>query len=419
MKATVSEPKSWQRVINIEIPNEEVQKEFQAKLNKYKKKAKLPGFRPGKVPINIIKSRFGPAIRAEAVDDLVNKSYPDACKENNIIPVNEAKISDLKAEEEKPVTFKIVVEVDPEIEASGYKNLKIKAITKKIKDADVEMALNELRERMAELKDLDRASKKGDLISIEYINAKVDGEPKDDLKSPQHPIEIGKGTLKDFDKGLMGLSTGQEADISVKFPKDYYVKDLAGKSADLTIKVKKVQEKILPEINEEFCKKVGNFSDEEALKETIKKDLEIREKDLARTEAHNKAIDALIESNDFEVPPSRIEYYLDRVMEDEAKHYPAGKTPDREEISSRYRDIGIKTIKRYRIIDYIASKEKIKATQEEVDKRIQMIANQYNQQFDEVKNALRKNGTTTKIREEIREQKTLDCLIGEVPWENQ
>ncbi len=126
MKATISEPQSWQRAINVEIPNEDVQKEFQVKLNKYKREVKLPGFRPGKVPTKLIQSRFGPAIRAEVIDELINKSFRDACTENKVVPVSEPKISDIKAEEDNPVTFTIEVEVDPEIEITGYKNLKIK-----------------------------------------------------------------------------------------------------------------------------------------------------------------------------------------------------------------------------------------------------------------------------------------------------
>lgn len=417
MKSTVSEPKAWQRVINVEIPNEDVVKEFEGKLNKYKREVKLAGFRPGKVPSHVIKSRFGPAIRAEVIDDLINKSYREACRENEIIPVNEAKISDLKAEEDKPISFKVEVEIDPKIAITGYKKLKLKMAQKKIKDSDVDKALEDLRERMAEIKDVDRASKKGDLVSIEYLQVLVNNELKNDLKSPQYPIELGKGILKDFDKGLVDLSAGEETDITVKFPKDYHVADVAGKSADLKIRVKKVQEKIIPEVNEEFCKKVGDFTDVDALKKAIQEDLEAQERDRARKETHEKAIDTLIEHNKFEVPPSRIAFYLEKVMEEQARYYPQGKVPSREEIDARFRDVGIRAIKRYRIINYITNKEKIKATQEEVDAQIQRIAAQYNQPFEEVKAALRKNGTTTRIREDIQEQKTLDSLIGEIPWE--
>ncbi len=418
MKATVSEPQTWQRVIDIEIPPEDVQKEFDSKLSKYRRKVKLPGFRPGKVPVHIIRNRFGAAIRAEVVEDLINKSYRQACTDNQIVPVNEAKISDLKAEDEQPVFFKVAVEVDPPIDITGYKKLKIKVAPKKIKEADVENSLKDLQERMAEVKDVDRPSQKGDLVSIEYVNAVVDGEPKDDLKSPLYPIEIGKGSLKDFDKGLVGLSVGEEKALTVKFPKEYHVPDIAGKSVDLTVKVNKVQEKTIPEVNEEFCKKVGDFADVDALKKAIQDDLEAQEKERARQEAHDKAIDAVIEHNKFDVPASRIEYYLDKVMEEQARYYPRGQAPGREEIAEQYREVGIRAIKKYRIIDFIANREKIKATQEEVDRRIQQIAAQYNRPFEEVKAMLRKNGGTNRIREEIREQKTLDCLIGEIPWEN-
>ena len=333
MKTTIEEPTSWQRVINVEIPNEEVQEEFQTKLTEYKKKVKLPGFRPGKVPDNLIKTRFGPSIRAEVIDDLVNKSFREACIENSINPVNEGKISDLKAEEESAVTYKVEVEVDPEIEVTGYKKIKVKPVLNKIKDSDIDNTLNNLKERMAENRDIDRPSQNGDLISFEYVSVAVDGVPNNDLKSPQYPIEIGKGSLKDFDKGLIGLSVGEEADISVKFPKDYQAQEIAGKTAEMKIKVTKVQEKIIPEVNEEFCKKVGDFPDKEALMEAIKIDLEAQEKERARKEAHEKAIDALIESNDFEVPPSRVEFYLDKVMEEQARYYPPGKAPAREEIA--------------------------------------------------------------------------------------
>ena len=417
MKTTIEQPKSWQRVIHVEISDEEVQKEFQTKLNKVRKEIKLPGFRPGKVPPDLAKSRFGPAIRMEVIDDLVNKSFREACSENNINPVNEAKISDLKVKEENPVTFKAEVEVDPQIEIKEYKKIKIKPMLNKVKEADVDTALNNLRERMAEIKDVDRASKKGDLVSIDYLSATVDGEPKNDLIPPKYPIEIGKGTLKDFDKGLIGFSAGEETDISVKFPKDYHVADIAGKTAELKIKVNKVQEKIIPEVNEEFCKKVGDFADKEKLLEAIRMDLEAQEKERARVEAHNKAIDVLIEKNDFEVPPSRIEFYLDKVIEDQARYYPPGKAPDRKEVSEKFREGGIRAIKRYRIIDFIANKEKIKATQEEVDERIKGIAGQYQKPFEEMKTILRKDGTTMRIREEMREQKTLDMLISEIPWE--
>lgn len=417
MKVTISEPKSWQKIIDIEIPNDDVEKEFELKLKKHRKEVKLPGFRQGKVPAKLLKTRFGPSIRAEVLDDLINKSYRDACEENKIIPVSEAKISDLKSEENTPITFKVEIEVDPEFSITGYKKLKIKANPKKIKDADVNESLVNILERMAEFKDVERVSKKGDTISVEYVSVSVDGEVQDGLVPAPQLIELGKGTLKDFDKGLIGLKADDSADILVKFPDDYYKSEVSGKSALISVKVKKVQEKVTPVVDEELLKKMGDFSDEAALKAKIREDMEVREKDLAKTEAHGKAIDAIIEKNEFEVPPSRVEYYIDKVIEEQLKYNPQEKEPDREEVAKKYREIGIKAIKRQRIIEFIAKTEKVKATQDEVDVQIQKIANQYQQPFEEVKKTFRKNGTTTRIREDIKEYKTLDCLIGETLWE--
>lgn len=420
MKTEVLETKPWQRVINVEIPEQEVEEEYQVKVNKYKRDISLPGFRKGKVPLNLLKSRFGTTIRAETIDDLIKKSYTEACSAHNLNPVSEGKVSELKADDEhSPITFSIEIEIDPEIEITGYKNVNVSPSPKEIEQKDIDEVLENLRERLAEVKDVDRPSQNGDLITVDYKSVFVDGEEKNDLQFPSYPIEIGKSSLKDFDSGLVGLKADDTATITVTFPDDYHADTVAGKTGEIAVHVKKVQEKNLPEVNEEFCKKVGDFADVTALKNAIKEDLENREKERARNEAQEKAIDILIENNTFEVPPSRIEMYLDHVWEEEARYYPKERMPDREMVAERYRDIGIRSLKRYRIIEYIAKKEKIKATQEDVDNRIRLIAEQYKQPFEEVKNTLRKSGTTMRIRDEIKTQKVLNSLIGEIPWENE
>ncbi len=386
---------------------------FNKKVDKYRREIKLPGFRPGKVPRDIIKNRYGQAIHAEVVEDLVQKSYQDACRENNVIPISEAKVQDLQAEQGKPVTLAIETEVEPEIEIKGYDKLKIKPAPKKIKSGDVDKALQDLRERMAETKDIDRPSKKGDLASIEYLEVRVDGEERTDFQNPTYPIEIGASAFKEFDKELTGKQAGDVLDITIKFPKDHTNTELAGKTGDFKIKVNKVQEKILPEINDEFLKKLGDFADESALREHIHEDLERQELERAKNEAYNKAIDTLIKNNPFEAPPSQVKRYLDHTYE-EVKQYAKGQVPPREEVDERYHESAIRTLKRFRIVDYIANKEKIKATQQEVDAEIQRLAQMYNQEFEQLKQAFRQNGTTNRIRADIRERKTLDYLIGEL-----
>lgn len=415
MKATVSEPESWKRIIDIEIPEQEIQSAFEQKLNTVKRDLKIPGFRPGKVPESLIKQRYGSAIRAEIIDDLVQKSYKDACEQNNIKPVSAAKVQNLKAPEGEALVCSIETEVDPEIEIKDYNKLKIKSQPKKIKDSDVDEAIKNLQERFAEFKDVDRPSKKGDYVKLEYLKVVIEGEERKDITFPKYPVELGgENRIKDFDKGIIGHSANETVDLKVKFPKDYADSEVAGKEGEFQIKIVSVQEKTLPEMNEEFLKKVGNFNTEKDLREQVQKNLEQESVKQAKNEAHTKAIDSLIESNPFDVPPARVDQFIDYMYNETLQYQrPNTPVPSREEVAEHYKDMAVRAVKRQRIIDFIADKESIKPTQEEVDNEIRHVAEMYNQPFDVVKQEFRKNGTTLRIRDDLRDQKTLDFLIGE------
>ncbi len=415
MKATVSEPTSWKRVIEFEVPEQEVQEAFDSKLNQYKREVRLPGFRQGKVPTSLLRQRYGDAIKAEIMDDIIQKSYKTACEQNNINPVAPAKVNEVKNNEGEPLFFTIETEVDPVVEIKNYDKLKVKTKPKKIKDSDVEESFQGLRDRLAEFTDVQRPSKKGDYVRFEYRKVVVEGEEQQNVQNPAYPVEIGSDTkLKDFDKGLTGVSAGDVVDITVKFPKDYQDQSVAGKTGEFTVAVVSVQEKKLPEVNEEFLKKVGNYETEDALKEEIRKSLEQQENERAKNEAYNEAIDTLIKENPFDVPPARVESLINYMYEESMRYRrPEDPVPSREEADGQYKESAIHSLKRQRIIDFVADQEKIKATQEEVDKEIERLAKMYNQEFDNLKQVFRKNGTTNRIRADIREQKTLDFLIGE------
>jgi trigger factor len=414
VKVTITAPESWKRVLEIEIPKEEADAAYKEKLTSYTKKLALPGFRPGKVPATLVKSRFGQSIFAETVEDIIQTNFEKACKDNNIVPIAKGGISKLSGEEGTDVSFTIEAEIEPEIEIKGYEKLKIKASPKKIGDKEIENVLNELQERFTEFKEVERPAKKGDALTIVYEKVTIDGEERTDMKSPTAPFELGKGELKDFDKGLTGTKANDIIDISVSFPKDFISEQLAGKKGVFTVKVVKVSEKIVPEFNEEFLTKTGNFKTLDELKDNIRQDLERQEQERAKNEAYDKAIDELISENPFDVPPSRIESYIDHLTEEMTKYRRQNEpVPTREELVAKYKDTAIRSLKRFRIIDFVAGKEKIKASQEDVDREIQKIADMYNQPFDTIKQAFRQNGTTNRIRADVRDQRTLEFLIGE------
>jgi trigger factor len=414
LKSTISKPKSWVRIIDIEIPKDEVEKVYNKKLSEYKREITLPGFRQGKTPIAMVKNRFGASVFSAAVEEIIEQSFESACKEQAIVPISKGALSNLKAKEGEPVSFTIEIEIDPDVEIKGYTGLGISASPKKIKDGDVDTAIEEIRERSAEFKDVPRAAKKGDSVAIEYAKVVIDGAERKDFSNPKQPIELGSGDIKDFDKGLIGHGAGETVDVDVSFPKDFATKELAGKDAFFSVKILTVKEKVVPELTGEFLKKLGDFASEDALRDQVKKDLESKELDRAKNEAYAKAIERLADKNPFDIPESRIQSYIDHMIEELAKYArPGEQPPSREEVAQKYRDTAIRGIKRYKIIDYVATKEKIKPTQAEVDRQVQQLAAYYDQPFEQVKQTLRANGTTNRIRADIREQKTLDFLIGE------
>jgi trigger factor len=414
LKATISKPKSWVRIIEIEVPKDDVESAYNKKLSEYKREITLPGFRQGKTPLALVKSRFGASVFGAAVEDIVEKSFESACKEHNIVPISRGSLSNLTAKEGEPVSFTIEIEIDPEVEIKGYKDMGISASPRKIKDGDVDKAVDEIRDRSAECKDVQRAAKKGDSVAIEYAKVVIDGTERTDFSNPKHPIELGTGDIKEFDKELIGHSAGEVVDVDVTFPKDFATKELAGKDAFFAVKIIAVKEKIVPELTAEFLKKLGDFASEDALRDQVKKDLEHKELDRAKNEAYAKAIERLADKNPFDIPESRIQGYIDHMIEELSRYVrPGEQPPSRDEVAKKYRDVAIRGIKRYKIIDFVATKEKIKPTQAEVDAQIQQLAAYYNQPFETVKQTLRANGTTNRIRADIREQKTLDFLIGE------
>jgi len=415
LKTTVSEPECWKRVVEIEVPESEVDAAVDAKLAELKRGARMPGFRPGKVPLSVIKQRYGAAARAEAVETVMQGAFKSACEEHKISPVGEAKLTDMTGGEGGgPLRFTIETEVDPPLaEIKGYDKLKIKAKPVKVTDAMVDDAFNGYIDRYADFEDVSRPAKKGDFLRIRYKSVAIDGAERPDLKDhcPEYPIELGgEGVFKEFDKGLSGKSAGDEAKIDVKFPKDYADTGVAGKSGEFSVEVLSVQEKHPPEFNEAFMEKIGGVTAEK-LKEEIRASIEARQLREAKQAAYDEAIQTLIKDNAIEVAPSSAASLARHMLDD---HLKRNNLPEPEEGQlEAFNGLAVMMLKRIKIIDYVADKENIKAAQEDVDNEIMQMARQYGQDFDVLKQMLRKDGTTNRIRMDIRERKTLDFLIGE------
>ena len=407
MNATISEISSTLRQLDIEIPQDAIKASFDEKFKKYSKQVKMNGFRPGKVPRNVILARFGDSIRAEAIDSTIDTLLRDEFQKADIQPVTQGKLEDFKDDKEGPITFKVTVEVDPEVVAEGYTDFGVKAAETSVEAFEIEDEIANVLKSFAEEKDADRASAQGDVVRGKYLSLNIDGVDRDVPENPEFRVEIGASPTPDFDKGLVGLKVGDETEIDFVFPADYEAEELRGLKALYKLKVDKVAELSTPSFDEETLKKLEVASEEE-LRERLEKNLSERKKANARSDAHAQIIEKILEKFTFEVPEARISQYVMRSL-------------DKEEISDEElaagRDEAVKEIRKYRILDAISTKEAIKVKQADVDTYVTTMAGYYGIPFEDLKNNLRSSGRMVQIREELKLEKTLNFLIGEVEEE--
>ncbi|MCL2844244.1 MAG: trigger factor [Chitinivibrionia bacterium] len=421
MSTKVESVNEWKKRILVEIPKEEVQAEFDKILKDVAKKVDIQGFRKGKVPEKVVISRYGEGMIMEATEKLISRSFHKACMDNQLNPAGDPVFEDTKInpKEIDAISFAAVIEIDPEIKIDGYKDLKVKINEVKVENNEIDAIIDTIKNQRAELNETNEPIKKGDVVGVEYENIVIDGAKAETFPATKM-FEVGNATLPELNTELTGKKTGDKKDISFTFPKDYPLNDYAGKKASATVEIVQVRAKTLIPLDEEFFKQIGTTAtNEEELKVIVKDNVLNKKKNEARDEACEKAVDELLKKNDFYVPEGRIKYYIENLHKNEAHYFNAkNPQPSLEEYLEKRKDEATKAIRRFRILDYIVKTENIKVSAEDVDAYIENIAKMYNYPFEQFKESLRKNGETVQIREELKIAKALNCLIGEVKWED-
>jgi trigger factor len=407
VKATITEPTTTERVLEIEVERERLDKIFDQKVKKYSKEVRLNGFRPGSVPKDVIAKRFKDPINAESLEALIEEVLKEACKEHNIEPIAPGRIDKLENEQGKPIVVKAVLEVDPPVEVKDYK-LDIPVHGADISDEEVNAQVEGLRKRQADEVKVERAAALGDVVIAQYLSIRIGGEAKPLPPRPEFRMELGTSSVPAMDRALIGAKAGEERIASFTFPADYPQPDFAGKDSEYQLKILDVMELKLPALDDEFAKKF-NFESIELLRTRIREDLAKQSLQKAKEEAYEEAMRRLMETNSFEIPKARIQNYVRYKLEQE------GHVHENDDHGHDHSDLEKEAefnIRRYRLLDEIAKKEKIKPTAEEVDARLKEMAEQYGTDFETLKASLRKSGKILDIREELKSEKTLDYVIG-------
>ena len=409
LKVAVTQGQSWTRFLEIEVPENEVTSEFESTYNEYRKKAKIPGFRPGKAPIGIVKQRYADNVKVDVMENIVPKAYEQALEHESLIPLGPPKLSNVDFDEGKPLKFKAEIEIRPQLTLSKYTGFRVEKKIDQIGDKEIDESLQYLRERMAEFFPVQRASENGDMMIVDLLKKhdKLGRLKEEKLENVE--IELGnKGILEEFQRGLMGLKIGEMKDISVKYPDNYYDKNLAGDQILYMAVVKEIKKKSLPELNDEFAGKVSDSKTVADLRVKVKEGLEHEAQDNATRRLRNEIIKRVIDTNQFDVPISLLDSYLDNVIEDFKKK---GESFDETEVRTRYRPLGENSIRWSYLYYEISKAENIKVEAEDRKKWVENFAKMYNMTPEAARQALGKSQRIQDIDDSILEEKVLQFII--------
>lgn len=379
---------------NIEAEKfEEAMKKVYTKTAKY---FNIPGFRKGKAPMQLVERQYGSAIFYEdAFNELVPDIYDEAIKENKIEAVSRPNIDIVQMEKGKELIFTATVETKPEVELGKYKGIEIKKIEYTTTDKDIEHELGHMAERNARLVTVeDRPVEKGDITTIDFEGS-IDGVAFEGGKAENHELEIGSNTfIPGFEDQIIGMKLEEEKDVKVKFPDDYFAKDLAGKDAVFKVKLHEIKKKELPKIDDEFAKDVSEFDTIAELKNSIKEKLDTENADRAKYETEEEAIKVVCDNTKLDIPSGMVELEIDNMMKDmETRLSYQGLTLNQyfqmmnrteTEVRESFKDQAEKSIKSRLVLEAIVKAENFEVTSEEVGEKIKEMASQYGRKEEEL-----------------------------------
>jgi len=425
MEVRVEDAGGCRKVLHIDVPDDAVSPEYQGVLKEYSSAARIPGFRKGKAPKNVVEKRYEAEIHQETKDRLVPRVYREALDSKDIRPVAIIGVSDVELEKGRGLTLKVTVDVAPDFKLPKYRKIGLRAEKHDVTDKDVEDALQSTRERFGRFEDVEgREVREGDLVSIDYSGT-IDGSPVSEIAPDGRGI--GDGTdfwalagepefLPGFSKGIVGSAIGDTKSLDVAFPDEYHVASLAGRNAVYEFKVKALRERRVPEIDEEFLKRMEAESVED-LKEKIRSELETAAEAGEKDRLKGEIAKHLLGKARFDSPQSLVEQETNAIARDMVQRM-AMQGGTKEQIEARRDDI-IDTaqqssqdrVKLGYILDRIADEEEIPVSEEDLHERMESMAARYGLTVERLRAELEQRDSIDGIKSEVRAAKTLDFLL--------
>jgi trigger factor len=423
MKTDFVDVNDTRKNLVVEIPSEVVDAEIDRVARKYSQTARVPGFRPGKVPARLVKQRYRDQILHDVAHDLIPRAVDDALRERGVEPVDTPDIRDVVVEEGQPLKFTASFETVPPIEPGEYEAIQLRRPLVVVDEAAVDRALEQLRQHAARHEGVeDRPIAAGDTVVVDLTRQMVGpGAPGQAERHEDVSVEIGAAVNPPgFDEQLMGLAVGAEKTFSVQYPSEYAIKELAGSEISYQIAVKGIRRRVVPDLDDEFAKDLGEFATLEQLHGRVRADLEREAEQDADRQLRADLVRALAERVTFEVPSALVDREVDRRVEDfvrrliEQRVDPRQTNIDWEELRKNQHGPATESVKGALVLDEVARREEVSVTAEDIDREVALYAERTGRTVPAVRAQLEKEGGLARLGTGLRREKAVDFLLSRV-----
>jgi trigger factor len=435
MKTEFIDISDTQKNLVVEIPSTVVDAEIDKVARDYSKAARVPGFRPGKVPAKVVRQRFRDQILHDVAHGLIPRAVDEALRERGVEPVDTPDIRDVVVEEGQPLKFTATFETVPPIEPGEYSTITIHQKSTVVSESAIDEALNSLRERAARYEPVvGRGIEKGDSVVLDlertaYAKQEeplvvIAGEepPKGEPQTDKHEgvtVEIGApANPPGFDQQLMGLREGLGKTFDVKYPADYAIQELAGTTVTYSVAVKAIRQRVVPDLDDDFAKDLGEFENLEGLRTRVRADLEHEAMHDAERDARSELLKQLAARVTFEVPGSLLDREMDRRMEEFVRRLmdqnidPMKVNVNWEEFREKQRDAASEAVRSALALDEVARRERITATEDDITAEIERYAERNGRTAAAVRANLEKEGGIARLYSGLRRERTVDFLLA-------
>lgn len=425
MAETLTDSSECTRNLDIEIPAGEVEREFARIAQGFQKKARIPGFRPGKAPLSLVRQHFSAKIREEMLEALVPAHLRSACERESLDPVSPPTLDQLDYTPGAPLKFKATFEVVPEFQLGDYRAIRTAMPPVEVAPTEVDAALESLRERHSRREDSDATTVADGQVAV--VEATRLDEPAAEAppETPQElPIEVGGAeTLPEFSAALRGMAPGEERDLEVTYPADYPNQAFAGKTQRYHLKLNRIQAKVVPELTDAFVKEATGAETVEELRERIGANLRAEREHDARHHAEEAVVDQLLQQSEFPVPAALVDKQVDAKLERNIRGLadqgidPRKLSVDWSKLRAKHEEAARREVRAALVLEKIAARENIEAPPEAVEAEIQRAAVELKQSPEALRARLADNGVLDRIKNRIRQERVLQFLLDQATGE--